>query len=130
MTSRQSLRAFLDRLEAAGQLLRIGEPVDRRFEISAMLNELWDGPAVLFEKVTGSALPVAGNILSSIARFADGLGTTPAELQARIIAAIGRPLPSREVARGPCQEIVVERDRKSTRLNSSHSGESRMPSSA
>ena len=26
--------------------------------------------------------------------------------------------------------IVVERDRKSTRLNSSHSGESRMPSSA
>ena len=108
MTGRQSLRAFIDRLEAAGQLLRIGEPVDRRFEISAMLNELWDGPAVLFEKVTGSALPVAGNILNSIARFADGLGTTPAELQARIIAAVGRPLPSREVERGPCQEIVVE----------------------
>ena len=108
MTSRQSLRAFLAQLDVAGQLLRIGEPVDRRFEISATLNELWDGPAVLFEKVTGSALPVAGNILNSIARFADGLGTTPAELQARIIAAIGRPLPSRQVERGPCQEIVAE----------------------
>ena len=108
MTSRQSLRAFLGRLDAGGQLLRIGEPVDRRFEISAILNELWDGPAVLFEKVTGSALPVAGNILNSIARFADGLGTTPAELQARIIAAIGRPLPSRQVDRGPCQEVAIE----------------------
>ena len=107
MTSRQSLRAFLERLAAEGQLLRLGEPVDRRFEISALLNEAWDGPAVLFEKVSRSALPVVGNILNSMARFAEGLGTPPAELQARIIAAIGRPLPSRQVDTGPCQEVAI-----------------------
>lgn len=108
MTSRQSLRHFLARLEAAGQLLRIGEPVDRRFEISALLNEAWDGPAVLLEKVSGSALPVLANVLNSVARFADALETSAADLQGRIMAAITKPLPSRIVENGPCQEIVVE----------------------
>ena len=34
------------------------------------------------------------------------------------------------VVRIPSDEVIVERDRKSTRLNSSHSDRSRMPSSA
>jgi 2,5-furandicarboxylate decarboxylase 1 len=108
VTGRQSLRAFIAELESAGRLLRIGEPVDRRFEISAVLDAAWDGPAVLFEKVRGSALPVLGNVLNSMARFADGLGTTTADLQRRIVEGIGRPLPARLVAAGPCQEIVTE----------------------
>lgn len=108
MTSRQSLRSFVARLEAEGRLLRIGDPVDRRFEVSAVLNEAWDGPAVLLEKVTGSALPVLGNVLNSLTRFADALETPPADLQARIVAAIAKPLASRLAASGPCQEIVVE----------------------
>jgi 2,5-furandicarboxylate decarboxylase 1 len=108
MTGRQSLRAFIAELEGAGRLLRIGEPVDRRFEISAVLEEAWDGPAVLFEKVAGSELRLLGNVLNSLARFADGLATTPADLQRRIVDAIGRPLPARLVDGGPCQEIVTE----------------------
>ena len=36
----------------------------------------------------------------------------------------------REELAKPVPKIVMEEDRKSTRLNSSHSGESRMPSSA
>jgi 4-hydroxy-3-polyprenylbenzoate decarboxylase len=100
----QSLRRFLADLEADGQLLRIAEAVDPRYEISACLTEVWDGPAVLFEKPTQGGLRVAGNVLNSLARIARGLGTTPDGLQGKIMAAIEQPLPSRMVEAGPCQE--------------------------
>ena len=38
--------------------------------------------------------------------------------------------PSRKGGNKPFQRLIALQDRKSTRLNSSHSGESRMPSSA
>lgn len=103
----QSLRSFLAKLEEDGQLLRIGEAVDPRFEISAYLNEIWDGPAVLFEKPAQGELPVVGNVLNSLARIATGLGTTPAGLQSKLVAAIERPLPSRLVEVGPCQDVEI-----------------------
>jgi 4-hydroxy-3-polyprenylbenzoate decarboxylase len=106
--SPQSLRSFLARLEAQGRLQRIGEPIDPVFEISAVLTQAWDGPTVLFQSVRGSDLPVLGNLLNSRERFADALGTTEAELQAKIVAAIDRPLPPTLVAAGPCQEVEVE----------------------
>jgi 4-hydroxy-3-polyprenylbenzoate decarboxylase len=104
----QSLRSFLARLEAQGGLLRIDEPIDPAYEISAVLTQAWDGPAVLFQTVPDSDLAVLGNLLNSRARFADALATTEAELQAKIVAAIDRPLPPRLVAAGPCQEVEVE----------------------
>jgi 2,5-furandicarboxylate decarboxylase 1 len=103
----QSLRGFLAGLDAERQLLRIDEPVDPRFEMSAYLTEAWDGPAVLFEKPTRGELPVIGNVLNSLARIAKGLGTAPADLQSKLMAAIERPLPSRLVETGPCQEVEM-----------------------
>jgi 2,5-furandicarboxylate decarboxylase 1 len=105
---RQSLRGFLAGLERQGRLLRIAEPVDPRFEVSSVLQQLWDGPAVLFDSLRGSELRLAGNLLNSEARFADALGVARAELQARIVASIEQPLPSRLVASAPCQEVAIE----------------------
>ena len=105
---RQSLRGFLARLEAQGELLRIAEPVDPRFEVSAVLERVWDGPAVLFEFLEGSKLKLIGNVLNSETRFAHGLGVPRADLQSRIVDSIEHPLPSRLVKSGPCQEVAVE----------------------
>ena len=78
---RQSLRGFLARLEGQGQLLRIAELVDPRFEVSAVLQQAWDGPAVLFDSLRDSELKLIGNVLNSEARFADALGVSQVGLQ-------------------------------------------------
>ena len=52
-------------------------------------------------------MPVIGNVLTSMLRIASGLGTTPAELQNLIVAAIDRPLEHRVVASPPCQEQII-----------------------
>ena len=59
---RQSLRHFLAALEQQGALLRLPEPIDPRFEVSACLEELRDEPAVLFEKPIGSAMPMKARL--------------------------------------------------------------------
>lgn len=106
--SRQSLRATLGALEERGELRRIGAPVAPRFEISACLEVDPSGPALLFESVRGGALPVVGNVLNSRRRMADALGVGLGELQERIADSISRPVAPREVAGGPCQEVVVD----------------------
>lgn len=70
------LRGFLDDL--AGDLIRIREPLDPRFEIAALLNEVQaGGRAVLFENVRGHpGTRIAGNLLSSRRLAARALGTS------------------------------------------------------
>src|SRR3974390_2984141 len=106
--ARQSLRATLGALEERGELRRVGAPVDPRFEISACLEADPSGPSLLFESVVGGALPVVGNVLNSRRRMADALGVGLDDLQERIVDAISRPVAPREVADGPCQEVVVD----------------------
>src|SRR5437763_16882694 len=66
---RPSLRAFLRQLADRGELRQIDAEVDPRFELGAYLWQLSRGPAVLFEHVRGSAMPVVGNVLNSRTRF-------------------------------------------------------------
>jgi 4-hydroxy-3-polyprenylbenzoate decarboxylase len=106
--SRQSIRATLGALEERGELRRLAAPVDPRFEISACLEVDPGGPALLFESVVGGALPVVGNVLNSRRRIADALDVGLGDLQKRIVDAISRPVAPREVADGPCQEVVVD----------------------
>ncbi len=100
----QSLRSYLAALEAAGDLTRIREAVDLRYELAAYLWELSAGPPVVFEQVAGRSMPVAGNLLNARHRIAQALDTTVAALQAKIVAAIGNPLPVELLKGGPCQE--------------------------
>jgi len=105
--SPQSMRAFLAALESAGQLASVAEPVNAEFELGACLALADSGPALRFERVTGHPMPVVGNLLNSLPRFAIGLGAKPRALQGKIVAAIEAPLPHRVVASAPCQEKVV-----------------------
>lgn len=104
---RQSMRSWLAALERDGQLIHIAEPVDRDFELAACLAES-DGRPLRFGAVRGSAMPVVGNLLSTLASMAAALGTSASELQALIAGAISRPLPPRIVADAPCQHVAIE----------------------
>lgn len=102
------MRAFLAALDHAGDLKSVAAPVNAEFEIAACLAEADDGPALRFDSVAGSTMPVVGNLLNSLGRFAGGLGVTPAALQASIIAAVEVPLEHRIVSSALCQEEVVD----------------------
>jgi 2,5-furandicarboxylate decarboxylase 1 len=105
--SRQSMRAFVDALDRGGELRRMPEPVNREFEIAACLVEADDGPALLFDHVAGHSMPVTGNLLNSLGRFAEALGAMPATLQAAIVTAIDAPLQHRVISSAPCQELAI-----------------------
>ncbi|HEY3892048.1 MAG TPA: UbiD family decarboxylase [Bradyrhizobium sp.] len=109
--SRQSMRAFLSALEDAGDLVTIAQPVHLDFEIAACLAEAADGPALRFSQVRGRvnahAMPVVGNLLNSLPRFATALGGGTEPLQASLIGAIEKPLAHRVVASAPCQQDII-----------------------
>ncbi|MBV8392823.1 MAG: UbiD family decarboxylase, partial [Alphaproteobacteria bacterium] len=107
MSDLQSIRPFLRKLAQEGALLRVPKPVDPAFELSAFLSAADAGPALLFEKVNGSSLTVAGNLLNSRARIAEALGIEVAEIVPRIHKAIREPIQPVCVASGDVQQVVV-----------------------
>ena len=107
MGDAQSMRAFLLRLEAQSQLLRIAKPVDPEFEVSAFLSLVDAGPAVLFEELIGSPLRVMGNILNSRSRVALALGVAPFEISATLHKSIRNPVKPVVVGAGPAQEMLI-----------------------
>ncbi len=104
----QSLRGFLDELERSGELRRISAPVSLRYELSAMLAAGDAGPALLFEHVSGSDMPVVGGALGSRKRIAVGLGVEPGRIQERMLRALGNPVTPVEIESAPCQQVVIE----------------------
>ncbi|HEX7781713.1 MAG TPA: UbiD family decarboxylase [Sphingobium sp.] len=106
MTDHQSIRPFLDRLEQAGDLLRIDHLVDPAFELSAYLSLADAGPALLFETVVGSKLRVAGNLLAGRHRIATALDIPETEILARIHRAIRTPIAPIEADHHAVQEVV------------------------
>src|SRR5712692_10905761 len=67
----RNLTAFLEALEADGDLVRVRREVSPRLEISEIADRAvkGSGPALLFENVTGSAMPVAINLFASQRRM-------------------------------------------------------------
>ncbi len=107
---RPSLRAFIRQLAAAGELRRIADEVDPRFELGAYLWQLARGPAVLFERVRGSAFPVVGNVLNSRERFGAALGIGWRDVYRHCVWALEHPVPPQLTSDAPCQEIEHELD--------------------
>ena len=77
----RDLRGFLDLLERRGQLRRIKAPVDPDLELTAIADRVlaMGGPALLFENVIGSTMPVAVNLLGTVQRVVWSMGMEQAE---------------------------------------------------
>ncbi|MCB2011659.1 MAG: UbiD family decarboxylase [Geminicoccaceae bacterium] len=133
MKNYASLREFMDHLEERGRLVRVREPVSPRLEITEIHTRLLaeQGPAVLFENVEGSAMPLLTNLFGTVERVAWGMGREPSELRAvgEMLAFFRQPQPPesfreaigmmplmkaalsmkpRTASHAPCQEIVLE----------------------
>ncbi len=135
-----SLREFLARLERAGRLARVTQPVAAALEITEIQTRLHaeQGPAVLFDKVTDAAghpssMPVLANLFGTVERVAWAMDREPGELRklGEMLAFFDHPEPPaslREafamlpllknalarkpklIGTAPCQEVVLKGD--------------------
>jgi len=133
-----SLRDFIDRLEAAGRLCRVSEPVSSVLELTEIHTRLLaeQGPAVIFEHVlkadgSRSVMPVLTNLFGTVERVAWGMDREPHELRqvGEMLAFLKQPEPPggfrealemvpllktvvamrpRSVSSAPCQEVVLK----------------------
>ena len=103
-----SLGQFLDRLDAQGELHRVQAPVDPKHEIGAICRKLniTRGPAVLFENVKGSDIPLVAQLLATNRRIALALGMDEKTLFEDTLARSARQIRPRLVSKAPCQEVV------------------------
>lgn len=132
----QDLREFISELEKQGELKRIATPVDAYLEITEICRRTLDkdGPALLFENVNGSAIPVLANLFGTTRRVAMAMGQEDlAALRelGKLLADLKQPeppkglkdaieklpvlkqvlnMPVKSVKKGQCQEIVIEGD--------------------
>lgn len=103
------LRSFISSLEKNGQLLRVKKEVDPKFEIAAYIRKTsdQDGPALFFENVRGSSMPVVGGLFSTRKMILHALETTKGKALEDFIKRVDRPLTPRLVTSGPCKEVII-----------------------
>ena len=89
------LRAFLADLERRGQLVRVPVEVDPDQEIAVIHHRVIaaGGPALLFERVTGSPYRVVTNLFGTPQRVALACGRSPAEAGERLARVVTRLMP-------------------------------------
>lgn len=106
----RDLRSFLDTLDRREDLTRVEQPVHPRLEASAVMRALSDadGPAVLFENLTGHPVPALGNLLSTPRRLALALGIKSNYRQA-IINRLHKRLKPRRTRDVPVQRVVHQK---------------------
>ena len=128
------LRDFIAQLERMGELKRIGVEVDPRLEMTEICDRVLraGGPAILFEKPKGSAIPVLANLFGTPRRVALGMGEESVEALrevGKLLAYLKEPEPPKGlkdaweklpvlkqvlnmspklVSSAPCQEVVWE----------------------
>ncbi|MBI4355466.1 MAG: menaquinone biosynthesis decarboxylase [Candidatus Omnitrophica bacterium] len=86
MAAFPDLQSFLHELERNGDLKRITVEVDPELEIAEIASRVVkrEGPALLFERVKGSAVPLAINLLGTERRIEWALGRSPQQVGAQL----------------------------------------------
>src|SRR6185437_4118130 len=90
----------------SGRLQTYAAPVDPHLEVAGLMKKLDGGPAVLFAKVNGHAMPVIGNLLSCQANVEAAFGADFRGVREFVGRALGDPKPPVLVERAPAQEQV------------------------
>jgi 2,5-furandicarboxylate decarboxylase 1 len=106
----QSMRGFLAALEAGGDLHRVRNSIDPRFEIASVLSLRDRGPAQLFERVGNHAMPVVANLLNSRERIAQAIDVARSDLHEACLTALRNPIPPVMTQRGPVQDVEHRTD--------------------
>jgi len=130
-----NLRDFIEDLEKNGLLQRVKTEISTHLEMTEIGTRLIasGGPAVLFENVKGSKIPVLINLFGTVERVAKGMGKKPEELRefGKTLAFLKQPEPPngwkeawemlpilktamamnpKAVSKAPCQEVVLTGD--------------------
>ena len=104
----EDLLGYLSHLEKQGQLLRVSDKVDAKFEIAAGIRKTSDieGPALLFESVRGfPGWRVLGGLFATRKLVALGLGVPQDQMLERYLTLEDKRIPPEIVATGPVKEI-------------------------
>ncbi|GAB6264434.1 4-hydroxy-3-polyprenylbenzoate decarboxylase [Photobacterium sp. R1] len=130
------LRDFIAYLEERGQLKRIKQPIDPRYEMTEICDRTLraGGPALLFENPAGYDMPVLANLFGTAERVAMGMGREDVlELRevGKLLAYLKEPeppkgfrdaidklpvfkqvlnMPAKRLSKAPCQQIVWQGD--------------------
>ncbi len=132
----RDLRDFLEQLESRGLLKRVTREIDPKFEMTEICDRVLKagGPAILFENVKGSKVPVLGNLFGTPERVALGMGAESVDALrdvGQLLAFLKEPEPPKGfrdalnllpkyrkvldmapdiVKKAPCQKHVIEGD--------------------
>ncbi len=132
----KDLRDFIRQLEEIGELKRIHAEVDPYLEITEICDRTLKagGPALLFENVKGSGMPLLGNLFGSTRRVAMGMGEESVEALREVgilLAQLKEPEPPtgvrdawekipifkkvldmapKSIKNPQCQQIIIEAD--------------------
>ena len=112
MSMEQDLREFIQRLEAADELVRIDEPLSTQYEIAAAIRyiALHNNKAAYFEKVKGHDIPIVANLLGSRKRLAMAFDVEEDGLEEAYRTRKQNLLRPKIVTTAPVQEVVIDRD--------------------
>lgn len=103
----EDMREFLEFLDEKRDIVHIKEEVDPEWEVNGItrtgLQQL--GPAIVFDRIKGSDLPLVTNLLAADRRFLWALGLEEwGQFNEEWDRRTKRPIPPRIINGGPCQE--------------------------
>lgn len=105
----KDLRGFLSILEEQGDLVHITRSVSPRWEVAAGIRRSSEveGPALWFDNVVGSSMPVVGGLYGTRRRLLWGFETVQEKFFEKFQAGLKNPIPANIVRDGPCKEVIL-----------------------
>ncbi len=102
------LREYLHRLREEGELANVAVEVDPKFEVGAICRKVLNkrGPALFFERLKGSSVPMVTDLFGTRKRFALALQTTVDKVHEEWVRRTRVPIDPVIVATGSCKENI------------------------
>lgn len=106
---KQSLRAYMKRLEDNNQLLVCEKEVNPKFDMGALVRKFNGTRAMLFKRPKGYSMPAVAGICGCRTRYAELLEVPSDQLIFPLTEAVANPQPYKVVSGGPVKENIIKR---------------------